>query len=93
MLTVDTAISRFRREFNWTGTLDPTAILCVPKVLEVMGAMLPGGFQEHMPSDVAKIETTREYSRFTGSGPSATSRARNPGPAPAATAARNSKKR
>ncbi len=25
------------------------------------------GYQEHLPSDVAEIETTREYSRFTGS--------------------------
>ena len=25
------------------------------------------GFQEHLPSDVAKIEVTREYNRFTGS--------------------------
>ncbi|MQA90914.1 MAG: SusC/RagA family TonB-linked outer membrane protein [Gemmatimonas sp.] len=26
-----------------------------------------GGFQEHLPTDVAKTEATREYSRFTGS--------------------------
>ncbi len=25
-----------------------------------------GGFQEHLPDDVAKVNTTREYSRFTG---------------------------
>ena len=25
-----------------------------------------GGFQEHLPSDIANIETTRDYSRFTG---------------------------
>ena len=25
-----------------------------------------GGFQEHLPTDIAKIETTRNYSRFTG---------------------------
>jgi TonB-linked SusC/RagA family outer membrane protein len=27
---------------------------------------LPGPFQEHMPPDVAKVEVTRDYSRFTG---------------------------
>jgi TonB-linked SusC/RagA family outer membrane protein len=26
-----------------------------------------GGFQEHLPSDVAEVEATRDYSRFTGS--------------------------
>ena len=30
-------------------------------------ARLPGPFQEHMPSDVAKLQMRREYSRFTGS--------------------------
>ena len=25
-----------------------------------------GGFQEHLPDDIAKIDTTRDYSRFTG---------------------------
>jgi TonB-dependent SusC/RagA subfamily outer membrane receptor len=29
---------------------------------------LPGPFQEHMPPDVASVEVTRDYSRFTGSG-------------------------
>ncbi len=31
-------------------------------------ARIPGPFQEHMPPDVAKVEVTRDYSRFTGSG-------------------------
>jgi len=35
------------------------------------GAQAPnprlGGFQEHLPTDVEKIEATRDYSRFTGS--------------------------
>jgi TonB-linked SusC/RagA family outer membrane protein len=38
--------------------LNPGATTCSDR--------LPGPFQEHMPSDVAKIESTREFSRFTG---------------------------
>jgi isopenicillin-N epimerase len=36
--------SRFRQEFDWVGTDDPTAWLCVPRAIEVMGGMLPGGW-------------------------------------------------
>ncbi len=38
--------TRFRLEMDWTGTDDPTAYLCVPKAIETMGAMVPGGFAE-----------------------------------------------
>ena len=37
---------RFRMEFDWTGTDDPTAHLCVPDVLKFMGSLLPGGWEE-----------------------------------------------
>jgi isopenicillin-N epimerase len=36
--------SRFRLEFDWMGTADPTAWLTVPTALECVGAMLPGGW-------------------------------------------------
>lgn len=36
--------SRFRLEFDWVGTLDPTAWLCVPTALDLLGGALPGGW-------------------------------------------------
>lgn len=40
--------SRFWLEFDWMGTDDPTASLCVPKAIEWMGSLLPGGWPELM---------------------------------------------
>lgn len=36
--------SRLHLEFDWTGTHDPTAILCIPRALELLGGLLPGGW-------------------------------------------------
>ena len=40
--------SRFQLEFGWVGTSDPTPMLSVPKAIEFMGNLLPGGWIEIM---------------------------------------------
>ncbi len=36
--------SRLHLEFDWPGTFDPTAWLCIPDAIDVMGAAHPGGW-------------------------------------------------
>ncbi len=36
--------SRFRLDFDWTGTFDPSAWLTVPAAIDGLGEMMPGGW-------------------------------------------------
>jgi isopenicillin-N epimerase len=38
--------SRFRLEFDFTGTQDPTAWLAIPEAIRFMGSIFPGGWDE-----------------------------------------------
>lgn len=51
--------SRFRMEFDWTGTADFTPYLCVPVAIEAIGAMLPGGNNAVMAANRAKVLAAR----------------------------------
>ena len=40
--------SRFRLEFDWTGTLDPTPWMCIPLAIEYLASVFPGGWDKIM---------------------------------------------
>ncbi|MCC5637627.1 aminotransferase class V-fold PLP-dependent enzyme [Nostoc sp. CHAB 5844] len=40
--------TRFQLEFDWTGTDDSTAYMCVPEAIAFMSSLLPGGWLELM---------------------------------------------
>ncbi|OUL25293.1 penicillin epimerase [Nostoc sp. T09] len=40
--------TRFQLEFDWAGTDDPTAYMCVPEAIAFMDSLLPGGWGELM---------------------------------------------
>ena len=45
--------ARFKDEFDWTGTVDPTAALCIPDCIAYLGGLLPGGWPELMATNRA----------------------------------------
>lgn len=52
--------SRFRLEFDWTGTDDPSAHLCIREAIDFMGSLLPGGWTEVMSRNHALAVAARD---------------------------------
>jgi isopenicillin-N epimerase len=52
--------TRFRVEFDWMGTLDPSAWLSVPEAIRFMGSLAPGGWPEVMGRNRALALRARE---------------------------------
>ena len=51
--------SRFRLEFDWTGTRDPSAVLCVARAIELIGGLVPGGWPEVRARNAALARRAR----------------------------------
>jgi len=54
--------SRFRLEFDWTGTADPSAHLALPAAIDLIGS-LPGGWPAHMAANHALALAGRDRLR------------------------------
>jgi isopenicillin-N epimerase len=54
------AEEKFRLEFDWQGTQDPTPWLCIPRAIEFVGSLLPGGWPAVMAHNHALALEARE---------------------------------
>jgi isopenicillin-N epimerase len=52
--------SRFHLEFDWTGTSDPTAYLCVAEAIQFLNSLLPGAWFELMEKNREKAIAARQ---------------------------------
>lgn len=51
---------RFRLEFDWQGTQDPTPWLCIPKAIDYIGGLMPGGWDAVMARNRALAMQARD---------------------------------
>lgn len=51
--------ARFREEFDWTGTDDPTPYLCIPESLRYLAGLVPGGWPALMARNRALALSAR----------------------------------
>jgi isopenicillin-N epimerase len=60
-LTISHGYGRgFQAEFDWTGTSDPTAWLCIPEAIRYIGGLLAGGWPEVMATNHALALAARD---------------------------------
>ncbi len=51
----------FRRDHDWPGTYDCTGFLCIPRAIEVMAGLLPGGWPELRARNRAMARAARDH--------------------------------
>jgi isopenicillin-N epimerase len=55
-----TDLSRFRLEWDWTGTADPSAYLAIPEAIRAVGALVPGGWPALMAENRRRSLAARD---------------------------------